>query len=89
MNVISMRRQLVVGITFLTLTLVISLRATPVVSQGPSNHSRFEYRVIEVPPDTRSNQAGLDEYGLVCGSWQHSKWVICKSEGACPRAIHV
>jgi hypothetical protein len=29
---------------------------------------RFVYRVIEVPPDTRSIQAALDEYGH--GGWE-------------------
>jgi len=57
------RQWVFFGAGSLLLTLFVSLRATPVVSQGPSNQPRFEYRVIEVPPDTRSIQAALNEYG--------------------------
>jgi len=56
-------RWLFIGTGCLLLVLFLSLRATPVVSQGPSNQPRFEYRVIEVPPDTRSIQSALNEYG--------------------------
>lgn len=63
MDATNMRRWFFFGTGFLLLTLFVSLRPTPVVSQGPSNQPRFEYRVIEVPPDTRSIQAALTEYG--------------------------
>ncbi|WP_455243352.1 hypothetical protein [Petrachloros mirabilis] len=42
---------------------IVALQSTPVISQGPSNQSRYEYRVIEVPPDTQSIQSALNEYG--------------------------
>jgi hypothetical protein len=63
MNTMTLRRWLFFGAGFLLLTLVVSLRAAPVVSQGLSNQPRFEYRVIKVSPDERSIQAALTEYG--------------------------
>jgi hypothetical protein len=63
MNAMNARRWFLLGIGCLLLTLFLSLRPTAVVSQAPLNQLRFEYRVIEVPPDTRSIQAALDEYG--------------------------
>jgi hypothetical protein len=57
------RQWVFCGAGVLLLTLFVSLRATPVVPQGLSNQPRFEYRVIDVPPDTRSIQSALNEYG--------------------------
>lgn len=48
-------------------------RATPVVSQPFPNQMRFEYRVMGVPPDTRSIQAARDEYG-------HAGWELVAFE---------
>jgi hypothetical protein len=73
MNAILMRRWLLLGSGFLLLTLFISLHPTPVVSQGASNQPRYEYRVIEIPPDTRSIQAALNEYG-------HAGWELAAFE---------
>jgi hypothetical protein len=73
MNTSTMRRWFLFGTGFLLLTLFISSRATPVGSQGSSNQPRFEYRVIEVLPDTRSIQAALTEYG-------HAEWELTAFE---------
>lgn len=59
----NIRQWVFFGSEFLLLTFFVSLRATPVVSQDPLNQPRLEYRVIEVPPDTRSMQSALNEYG--------------------------
>lgn len=63
MNVRNLPRWFLFGTGLLLLTLVLALRTTPVVSQGPLVQPRFEYRVLEVLPDTRSIQAVLTEYG--------------------------
>jgi len=46
---------------------------SPVESQSTGTQPRFEYRVIEVQPDTRSIQAALDEYG-------HAGWELVAFE---------
>lgn len=62
---------------FVTLSLLLILlgygRVSPVVSQPSTTQPRFEYRVIEVPPDTRSIQTALDEYG-------HAGWELVAFE---------
>ncbi len=63
MNVRHLPLWFLVGMGFLMLTLGLTLHTTPVVSQGLSTQPRFEYRVLEVLPDTRSIQAVLTEYG--------------------------
>jgi hypothetical protein len=73
MNAMNARCWLLLGIGCLLLTFFLSLRPTPVVSQGASTQPRFEYRVIEVPPDTRSIQKALDEYG-------HTGWELVAFE---------
>jgi hypothetical protein len=73
MNAINMRRWVVFGIGCLALIVVVFLRAAPVASQGSLNKTQFGYRVIEVPPDTRSIQAALDEYG-------HAGWELVAFE---------
>ena len=73
MNAISMRQWVVFSIGCLVLTAVILSRAAPVVSQGSLNKQQFVYRVLEVPPDTRSIQAALDEYG-------HAGWELVAFE---------
>lgn len=67
------RRWIIFGFGCLTLTVFVSLRATPVVSQSSSSQPQFEYRVIEVLPDTRSIQAALTEYG-------HAGWELAAFE---------
>ena len=64
----TMTRRFVFGIVLLGLILVSVVKVSSVVSQPSPPQSRFEYRVIEVPPDTRSIQAALDEYGH--GGWE-------------------
>jgi hypothetical protein len=67
----------------MALVLSVLLRATPVVSQPFPTQLRFEYRVIEVLPDTRSIQAALDEYG-------HAGWELVafeRGELQAPRRI--
>ena len=63
MNPLNVPRWFLFGTGCLLLTLGLALRATPVVSQGSLNPPRFEYRVLEVLPDTRSIQAVLTEHG--------------------------
>lgn len=63
MNVRNLPRWFLFGTGLLLLTLGLTLRTTPGVSQGLSTQPRFEYRVLEVLPDTRSIQAVLTEYG--------------------------
>lgn len=73
MNAMRIGRWVVFGIGCLALSVVVLLRAAPVASQGSFNKTQFEYRVIEVPPDTRSIQAALDEYG-------HTGWELAAFE---------
>lgn len=63
MNAIKMQQWLVFATGCLALGFLVALHAGPAVSQSSSHESRFEYRVIEVPPETRSIQAALTEYG--------------------------
>jgi len=53
----------ILGILFLVLIGGGYVYVSPVESQSTVAQPRFEYRVIEVPPDTRSIQTALDEYG--------------------------
>ena len=48
------------GAGLLVLLFFISLHATPVVSQHSSIQPTFEYRVIDVPPDTRGIRDALE-----------------------------
>ena len=73
MTKIDLQRWFLLGAGLLMLPFFVSLGATPVVSQGASTQLRFEYRVIEVPPDTRSIQKALDEYG-------HTGWELVAFE---------
>ncbi len=73
MTKIDLQRWFLFGAGLFTLPFFLSLGATPVVSQGASTQLRFEYRVIEVPPDTRSIQKALDEYG-------HTGWELVAFE---------
>jgi hypothetical protein len=61
------QRWLLYSVACLALTVVVLSRAEPVASQGSPNTLRFVYRVLEVPPDTRSSHAALDEYGHAGG----------------------
>ncbi|MBX9657728.1 MAG: hypothetical protein K2X00_04115 [Nitrospiraceae bacterium] len=63
MTVRNLPRWLLFGAGCLLLGLALALRPTPVVSLVLSTQPRFEYRVLEVLPDTRSIQAVLTEYG--------------------------
>lgn len=63
MNVLNLPRWFLFGTGCLLLTLGLALHTTPGVSQGFSAQPRFEYRVLEVLPDTRNIQAVLTEYG--------------------------
>ena len=63
MNTLNPPRWFLFGAGLLLLTLGLALRPTPGGSQGLSTQPRFEYRVLEVLPDTRSIQAVLTEYG--------------------------
>jgi len=58
---------------FLLLLLFGYVGVSSVVSQPSPSQPRFEYRVIEVPPDTRSIQTALDEYG-------HAGWELVAFE---------
>jgi hypothetical protein len=62
------QRWFLCSVACVALTVVVLSRAEPVASQGSPNKLGFVYRVIEVPPDTRSIQAALDEYGH--GGWE-------------------
>ncbi|MDC8450159.1 MAG: DUF4177 domain-containing protein [Nitrospira sp.] len=73
MTKIDRQRWFSFGAGLFTLLFFVSLGATPVMSRGASTQPRFEYRVIEVPPDTRSLQSALDEYG-------HSGWELVAFE---------
>lgn len=73
MTKIDPERWFLIGAGLFTLPFVVSLGATPVESQGASTQPRFEYRVIEVLPDTRSIQQALDEYG-------HTGWELVAFE---------
>lgn len=73
MNSIRLQRWLLVSLGCVALSGVVSLVGSPASSQGSLNKSRFEYRVIEVPPDTRSIQKALDEYG-------HTGWELVAFE---------
>ena len=67
------QRWLLYGVVCVALSGAVSLVAAPVSSQDSLHTSRFEYRVIEVPPDTRSIQVALDEYG-------HAGWELVAFE---------
>ncbi len=73
MSPMKMPRWLIVGFGCVALTGVVFSWAAPASPQGSLTKSRFEYRVIEVPPDTRSIQAALDEYG-------HAGWELVAFE---------
>jgi hypothetical protein len=78
MNWHDLRSWLVFGLSCIALTLSVLLQATPVASQLSPTQPRFEYRVIEVPPDTHSIQTALDEYG-------HAGWELAAFEVNCRR----
>lgn len=63
-----MPRWCVLGVMCCVLIGMGYMYVSPVESQTTGTQPRFEYRVIEVPPDTRSIQAALDEYGH--GGWE-------------------
>jgi hypothetical protein len=70
MNAFSARRRFLFGTGVLMLTLVLAPGATPVVSQGCSTQPNLEYRVLEVPPDRRSIQAGGELVAFEMGELQ-------------------
>ena len=69
----TLRRSFILVTVVLILVLFGYVRVSPVVSQSSPAQPRFEYRVIEVPPDTRSIQTALDEYG-------HAGWELVAFE---------
>ncbi len=63
-----MPHRFVFGTVLLVMILIGFVKVSSVVSQPSPPQPRFEYRVIEVPPDTHSIQSALDEFGH--GGWE-------------------
>ena len=73
MKGVTAQRWLIVGLVLLVLIGWGYVYVSPVESQSTVTQPRFEYRVIEVPPDTPSIQTALDEYG-------HAGWELVAFE---------